>query len=57
MRILACTNSGTDVMRSLDFSPVPMDRETRNRLVNLEEPVYVENLILVEEQMDEFNLI
>ncbi len=53
MRILACTNSGTDVMRSLDFSPVPMDRETRNRLVNLEEPVYVENLILVEEQMDE----
>lgn len=55
MRILACTNSGTDVMRSMDLSPVPVDRETRNRLVNLEEPVFVENPILVEAEMEELN--
>ena len=55
MRILACTNSGTDVMRSMDLSPVPVDRETRNRLVNLEEPVFVEDPILVEAEMGELN--
>lgn len=55
MRILACTNSGSDVMRSMDLSPVPVDRETRNRLVNLEEPVFVENPILVEAEMEELN--
>lgn len=55
MRILACTNSGTDVMRSMDLSPVPVDRETRNRLVNLEEPVFVENPILLEAEMEELN--
>lgn len=55
MRILACTNSGSDVMRSMDLSPVPVDRETRNRLVNLEEPVFAENPILVEAEMEELN--
>ena len=55
MRILACTNSGSDVMRSMDLSPVPVDRETRNRLVNLEEPVFIENPILVEAEMEELN--
>lgn len=53
MRILACTNSGTDVMRSMNLSPIPVDRETRNRLVNLEEPVFTENPILVEAEMME----
>lgn len=55
MRILACTNSGTDVMRSMDLSPVPVDRETRNRLVNLEEPVFMEEPILAETEMGELN--
>ena len=45
MQILACTNSGTDVMRSINLSPVPVDRETRNRLVNLEEPMFIEDPI------------
>ncbi|MGN1405533.1 MAG: AAA family ATPase, partial [Erysipelotrichaceae bacterium] len=55
MRIIACTNSGTDVFRSIDLSPVPVDRETRNGLLNLEEPLFVEDPILVETQMDELN--
>ena len=55
MRILACTNTGTDVMRSMDLSPIPVDRETRNRLVNLEEPVCVENPILEDAEMEELN--
>lgn len=53
MRILACTNSGTDVMRSMNLSPIPVDRETRNRLVNLEEAVFIEDPILVESEMME----
>lgn len=55
MRILACSNSGTDVMRSMDLSPVPVDRETRNRLVHLEEPVFTEEPILAETEMGELN--
>ena len=55
MRILACVNSGVDVMRSMELSPVPVDRETRNRLVNLEEPVFVEDPILEETEMGELN--
>ena len=55
MRILACTNTGTDVMRSMDLSPIPVDKETRNRLVNLEEPVFVENPILEDAEMEELN--
>ena len=55
MRILACTNTGTDVMRSIDLSPIPVDRETRNRLVNLEEPVFAENPILDDAEMEELN--
>lgn len=52
MRILACTNAGTDVMRSIDLSPIPVDKETRNRLVNFEEPVAVEDPILSEDEME-----
>lgn len=55
MQILACTNSGTDVMRSINLSPVPVDRETRNRLVNLEEPMFIEDPILADSEMDSLN--
>lgn len=55
MQILACTNSGTDVMRSINLSPVPVDRETRNRLVNLEEPIFIEDPILADSEMDSLN--
>lgn len=51
MRILACMNSGTDVMRSVDLSPVPVDKETRYRLVNLEEPVVMKDPILSDGEM------
>ena len=30
MRILACTNSGSDVMRSMDLSPVPVYRKSNS---------------------------
>ena len=55
MRILACMDSGSDIMRSVDLSPVPVDRETRNRLVNLEEPIAVADPVLSEEVMDKLN--
>ena len=51
MRILACMNSGTDVMRSVNLSPVPVDKETRYRLVNLEEPVVMKDPILSDGEM------
>lgn len=51
MRILACMNSGTDVMRSVNLSPVPVDKETRYQLVNLEEPIAMEDPILSDGEM------
>lgn len=53
MKILSCTNSGADVLRSIDMSPVPVDRETRSQLAKLEEPVKVEDPILDERVMEE----
>lgn len=32
MKILSCANVGADVLRSIDMSPVPVDRETRRQL-------------------------
>lgn len=49
MKVLACTKSGTDVMRSLDMAPVPVDKETRGRLVKLEEPIKIQDPILPED--------
>lgn len=53
MKILSCTNAGTDVLRSIDMSPVPVDRETRSQLVKLEEPLKIETPILKEGVMNE----
>ncbi|MCD7923137.1 MAG: ATP-binding protein [Clostridiales bacterium] len=53
MKILACTKSGTDVMRSLDMAPVPVDRETRGRLAKLEEPINVLDPILPKDVLDD----
>ena len=53
MKILSCTNAGTDVLRSIDMSPVPVDRETRSQLVKLEEPLKLEAPILKENVMNE----
>lgn len=53
MKILSCTNAGADVLRSIDMSPIPVDRETRNQLVKLEEPLKIEPPILKESVMNE----
>lgn len=53
MKILSCTNSGTDILRSIDMSPVPVDRETRNQLVKLEEPLKIADPILDKDIMNE----
>lgn len=49
MKILSCTNAGVDVMRSLDMSSLPVDRETRYQLGRLEEPIIIETPILKDE--------
>ncbi len=53
MKILSCVNTGTNVLRSIDMSPIPVDRETRSQLVKLEEPLKVEAPILQEHVMKE----
>lgn len=53
MKILACSNAGTDVLRSVDISPLPVDRETRYQLVKFEEPILTEEPILNNEIKDE----
>lgn len=55
MKILACSNTGADVMRSLDMSPIPVDRETRGQLVKVEENVSMDKPILEESVMEELN--
>ena len=39
MKILSYSNGGADVIRSLDISSLPRDKETRSRLVQIEEPI------------------
>lgn len=53
MKILSYTNVGMDVFRSIDRSPIPVDRETRNQLVKLEEPIEIETPVLNQRVMGE----
>ena len=46
MRALACVNTGASVMRSIDISPLPVDKETRNQLAKVDEPLKIEAPIL-----------
>lgn len=46
MKILACSNTGSDVMRSIEMSPLPVDKETRSQLVKIEEPISIKNPIV-----------
>ncbi len=55
MKVLACSSTGTDVMRSIDMSPVPVDKETRGQLVKVEEPIALAEPILEETVMTELN--
>lgn len=52
MKILSYTNVGVDVIRSIDVSPLPVDRETRYQLAKIEEPVMLEPPILCESVME-----
>ena len=57
MRALACVNTGASVMRSIDISPLPVDKETRNQLAKVDEPLKIEAPILqadVYNQLNEF---
>lgn len=57
MKILSFSNAGSDVMRSIDMSPVPVDRETRNQLVKMDEPIMIEEPILstaIQEELNQF---
>ena len=39
MKVLSYSNSGIDVIRSLDIASLPRDKETRSHLVQIEEPI------------------
>ena len=57
MRALACVNTGASVMRSINISPLPVDKETRNQLAKVDEPLKIEAPILqadVYNQLNEF---
>lgn len=57
LQIAADYKVGADVYRSIDISPVPVDRETHDSLVNVEENVETEPPILsadVEDQFEDF---
>ena len=57
MRALACVNTGASVMRSIDISPLPVDKETRHQLAKVDEPLKIEAPILqadVYNQLNEF---
>lgn len=46
MQITANSNVGADALRTLDLAPAPVDRESRNQLVKVEEPIKVEEPVL-----------
>jgi len=57
MQITANSNVGADTLRTLDLAPAPVDRESRNQLVKVEEPIRVEEPVLnqdVFEQIKDF---
>lgn len=45
-KILSFANSGNDIMRSLDIASLPRDKETRSRLVQVEESIEMKSPIL-----------
>lgn len=54
LQIAADHKVGGDIYRSVKLSPVPVDRETRDRLVNVEENIEVDPPILSQNVMDQF---
>lgn len=57
MQITANSNVGADALRTLDLAPAPVDRESRNQLVKVEEPIRIEEPVLnpdVFEQLKDF---
>ena len=53
MKILSYSNGGVDVIRSLDIASLPRDKETRSRLVQIEEPIQRLNPILDDKTLSE----
>lgn len=53
MKILSYSNGGADVIRSLDIASLPRDKETRSRLVQIEEPIQRLNPILDDKTLSE----
>lgn len=53
LKILSCVNSGSDVFRSINLPPVPVDVETRHQLVKVEEPIMIEEPILEKRVFEE----
>ena len=53
MKILSYSNGGTDVIRSLDIASLPRDKETRSRLVQIEEPIQRLDPILDDKTLSE----
>lgn len=45
-KIIACSNMGASVSRSMDMKPVPVDRDTRSSLMKIEEPYQILEPIL-----------
>lgn len=57
IKILSYSNGGADVIRSLDMASLPRDRETRSRLVQIEEPILRSDPILdvkTRSELDDF---
>lgn len=55
MKILSCMNVGADIYRSIDMASIPVDKETRYKLVNLSEPLVIEKPILCDLVDDQIN--
>lgn len=48
MKIISCVDTGSDVFRSINMSPLPVDQETRYQIAMIEEPVTSDDPVLPE---------
>ncbi|WP_132551555.1 AAA family ATPase [Pectinatus cerevisiiphilus] len=55
LNILSYANAGSEVTRSINISPIPVDKETRYQLANLEEPIKCAEPVLCESVMSQLN--
>lgn len=55
MQITANSSVGADNLRTLDLAPAPVDRESRNQLVKVEEPIAMEAPVLNQDVYEQIN--